>query len=207
MSIDPKSKNKNFNTKNIKTYLTEYSNELNSALKHVSESDLEKTRQLLLEIRRESGRVFTAGNGGSAAISEHLGCDWHKGVHLKSKPGLHVHSLVSNVALLTAVANDFGYQKSFSYQLELAQLRKVDVLLLISSSGNSDNIVNAAEYAKAQGCKIIGLTGFTGGKLKNLSDISLHVPFENYGLVEDAHQILMHVIAQFHDLEYSNMHG
>lgn len=206
MSLDPRSKNIIFNREHIKAYLQEYSIKLSEVLQLVSEDDLNKVRQLLLDVRQSGGRMFVAGNGGSAAIAEHLGCDWHKGVHLKSKPGLQIHSLVSNVALLTAVSNDFGYQNSFSYQLELAQLKKEDALVLISSSGNSDNIVNAAEYAKSQGCKIVGLTGFSGGKLKSHSDISLHIPFNNYGLVEDAHQILMHVIAQFHDLEYSHKH-
>lgn len=206
MSLDPRSKNIIFNREHIKAYLQEYSTKLNEVLQLVSEDDLNKVRQLLLDVRANGGRMFVAGNGGSAAIAEHLGCDWHKGVHLKSKPGLQIHSLVSNVALLTAVSNDFGYQNSFSYQLELAQLKKEDALILISSSGNSDNVVLAAEYAKSKGCKIVGLTGFSGGKLKSHSDISLHIPFNNYGLVEDAHQILMHVIAQFHDLEYSHKH-
>ncbi len=204
MAIDPRSKNKIFSSDSIKTYLNEYTEKLKSSLQLISDSDLDKARQLLIDVRHRGGKVFAAGNGGSAAIVEHLGCDWHKGVHIKSKPGLHVHSLVSNVALLTAVANDFGYNKTFSYQLELAQLNKNDIVVLISSSGNSDNIVEAANYAKSLGCKIIGLTGFSGGKLKELSDVSLHIPFDNYGLVEDAHQILMHVIAQFHDLEFSH---
>ncbi len=207
MSSDPRSKNKTFCKDGIKAYLDEYASKLNSCLQLISEVDLDKTRSLLLEVRKSQGRIFVAGNGGSAAIAEHLGCDWHKGVHIHSKPGLQIHSLVSNVALLTAVSNDFGYQKSFSYQLELSQLSKNDALVLISSSGNSDNIIEAAKYAKSLGCRIIGLTGFSGGQLKQLSDISLHVPYDNYGLVEDAHQILMHVIAQFHDLEYLNKHG
>jgi phosphoheptose isomerase len=89
----------------------------------------------------------------------------------------------------------------FSYQLELQDLTAQDLLVLVSSSGNSGNVVKAAEYAKSKGCPVIGLTGFSGGKLKSLAGISLHVAFDNYGIVEDAHQILMHNLAQFHDLE------
>ncbi len=206
MTQDPRSKNKIFNTQNIKIYYNEYVDKLKEALLLIDESSLDEVRKLLLLVREEGGRVFVAGNGGSAAIAEHLSCDWLKGVHLNAKPGLHINSLVSNTTLMTAVANDFGYQKSFSYQMELAQIKKGDIVLLISSSGNSENIIDAAEYAKSRGCKIIGFTGFSGGKLKALADISFHIPFDNYGLVEDAHQLIMHVIAQFHDLEYSKIH-
>jgi D-sedoheptulose 7-phosphate isomerase len=145
--------------------------------------------------------VFVAGNGGSAAISEHLSCDWQKGVHLEHMNGLKVQCLTSNTALLTAIANDYGYDQAFSYQLEFADVTKEDLVLLISSSGNSDNIIKAALFAKNKGCKVIGLTGFTGGKLKDLADVSLHIPFSNYGLVEDGHQVLMHVLAQYHDIQ------
>src|SRR5205807_2169508 len=107
--------------------------------------------QLLLKTRSAGARIFVAGNGGSAAISDHLCCDWQKGVHVADHAGLHVHSLVSSTGLLTAIANDFGYDKSFSFQLELAGLKPEDIVVLISSSGNSPNIVAAAELAKSRG--------------------------------------------------------
>jgi phosphoheptose isomerase len=109
--------------------------------------------------------------------------------------------LTSNTALLTAIANDFNYSQTFSFQLELANLTADDVVLLISSSGNSENVIQAAEFAKAKGVKVIGLTGFSGGKLKTTADISLHIDCDNYGVVEDCHQSIMHVLAQFHDLQ------
>ena len=142
----------------------------------------------MLKTRTEGGRIFAAGNGGSAAISEHLSCDWQKGVHVAGKACLKVHCLTSNTSLFTAIANDYGYDKSFAFQLELAELEKRDVVLLISSSGNSENVVQAMRFAKEKGCKVIGMSGFSGGKLKAESDISLHVPFDNYGLVEDGHR-------------------
>lgn len=101
-------------------------------------------QQLLVDIRKSGGRIFSAGNGGSAAISEHLGCDWHKGVHKMGCQGLQVHNLTANSSLLTAVANDFGFDRAFSYQLELAGLTSKDAVVLISSSGNSANVVEAA---------------------------------------------------------------
>lgn len=205
MTQDPRVKNKTFNKEHISLYLHDYAAQLSSSLQSISQENLEKARLLLIQVRNAKGRIFAAGNGGSGAISEHLGCDWHKGIHHKHLPGLKVHSLVSNSSLLTAVANDFGYDKSFSYQLEMAQLTPKDAVVLISSSGNSPNIIQAAEHAKSCGCPVLGLTGFSGGKLKQISDIAIHVPYDNYGLVEDAHQVVMHVLAQYHDFEFSNL--
>ena len=202
MQKDPRFLNRTFNQDSIRGYLSDYAVTLQDALGSVPQQALDAASQLLLKTRQIGGRVFAAGNGGSAAISEHLSCDWQKGVHLPGHNCLKVQCLTSNTSLLTAIANDFGYDKSFSFQLELADLRPEDILVLISSSGNSQNIINAATYAQSKKCKIIGLSGFSGGQLKTLADVSLHVPYENYGLVEDAHQVMMHVLAQYHDLMY-----
>jgi len=198
---DPRFKNKTFNHESIRHYLTDYSTQLSECLATVSQENLQAAASLMQKTRSTGGRVFVAGNGGSAAISEHLSCDWQKGVHLDGKKNLKVQCLTSNTSLLTAIANDYGYSESFSYQLELADLTPNDIVLLISSSGNSENISRAATLAKEKGCQIIGLTGFSGGKLKDLADVALHIPFSNYGLVEDAHQVLMHVLAQYHDIQ------
>ena len=198
---DPRFKNQTFNQESIRTYLVDYSAKLQECLNSVSQKSLEAAAEAMRTARQSGGRVFVAGNGGSAAISEHLSCDWQKGVQLDGMKSLKVNCLTSNTSLLTAIANDYGYAESFSYQLELAEPNPNDVLLLISSSGNSENIMKAASYAKTKGCKVIGFTGFSGGKLKDLADISLHIPFANYGLVEDGHQALMHVLAQFHDIK------
>ncbi len=135
-------------------------------------------------------RIFVGGNGGSAAISNHLCCDFMKG------GGLEVMSLSCNTPLITAIANDLGYERSISFQLERL-LNPGDIVLLISSSGNSPNIIEAAKVAKSRGAWIIGLTGFSGGKLKELADTSLHIPIDNYGIVEDCHQSIMHIISQY----------
>jgi D-sedoheptulose 7-phosphate isomerase len=201
MQKDPRFRNRTFNQESIRNYLSDYAVSLHDCLGSIPASSLDAASHLMVTTRQSGGRIFTAGNGGSAAISEHLSCDWQKGVHLPGQNSLKVQCLTSNTALLTAIANDFGYEKSFSYQLELADLKPEDVLVLISSSGNSENVVQAAAYAKQKGCKVIGLTGFSGGKLKAAADVSIHVPFENYGLVEDAHQVVMHVLAQYHDLQ------
>lgn len=199
---DPRFLNKTFSDSTAAGYLKDYADTLSKVLMHVDSKQLDAASQLLVKTRLNGGRIFAAGNGGSAAISEHLSCDWQKGVHVHGQNPLQVQCLTSNSALLTAIANDYGYDKSFAFQLELANLSANDCVLLISSSGNSKNIIEAAQYAQTKGSKVIGMSGFGGGKLKTMADISLFVPFENYGLVEDAHQVIMHVLAQFHDITF-----
>lgn len=151
--------------------------------------------KLLTQARIDGTPIFVAGNGGSASICEHMQCDWLKGVGAVTKNPLDVHSLVSNTALLTAIGNDYGYQHVFSSQLRLHGISNA-ITLLISSSGNSPNIIEAIKQAKELEHTVVGFSGFDGGKLKKKSDISIHVPIHNYGVVEDVHQMLMHSIAQ-----------
>jgi D-sedoheptulose 7-phosphate isomerase len=184
-----------FPARTWKGYVRQYTHDLQLALEQVPASVLDGAYAVIATAVREARRVFVAGNGGSAAISDHLCCDWTKGTHTDGHPPLRTHSLASNVALLTAIGNDFGYEHVFSRQVEMLGSAG-DVLILISSSGNSANIIAAADTAKAMGITTIGLTGFTGGALAARADFSLYVPYANYGLVEDCHQILMHTFAQ-----------
>jgi phosphoheptose isomerase len=193
--IDPRSRNALFTARSWKGYVRQYAHDLEAALEQVSEPALDGAWAAITTAVREQRRIFVAGNGGSAAIADHLCCDWTKGTHAAGLPPLRTHSLVSNVALLTAVANDFGYDDAFARQLEMLGAAG-DVILLISSSGNSPNILAAADRAKAMGITTIGMTGFSGGALASRVDFALHVPYANYGLVEDCHQILMHTFAQ-----------
>jgi phosphoheptose isomerase len=192
---DPRSRNTLFTARTWKGYVRQYAHDLVVALEQVSESALDGAYAAITAAVREERRIFVAGNGGSAAIADHLCCDWTKGTHAASLVPLRTHSLVSNVALLTAVANDFGYDDAFARQLEMLGAAG-DVILLISSSGNSPNVLAAAERAKTMGITTVGLTGFGGGALAKRADFALHVPYANYGLVEDCHQILMHTFAQ-----------
>ncbi|MGY3802552.1 D-sedoheptulose-7-phosphate isomerase [Pigmentibacter ruber] len=194
--IEPSTKNKIFDGNNITEYLSEYRAALNHALSLVSSEELDKTFQLLLDARENDRKIWVAGNGGSAAISDHLCCDFTKGTRFSARKSLKTSSLSSNVSLLTALANDFSYEEIFAQQLEMLATKN-DLVILISSSGNSPNVVKAAEWAKINSLTTISMTGFTGGKLANICDVNLHVPIENYGVVEDAHQVLMHTLAQF----------
>lgn len=140
--------------------------------------------------------VYACGNGGSAAISNHLVCDHSKGGQTDTDLRPKVVSLSTNIELITAIANDISYDDTFVYQLRtLAE--KGDVLITISASGDSENVVRAAAWAKKNGLKVIAFTGFAGGRTAKLAHVNLHVKGDNYGVVEDAHQSLMHILAQY----------
>lgn len=184
--------NEIFPAMNIGAYFTSYANAIKEASDSVDLNALEAAYDRILLSSRSGGTLYVAGNGGSAAISEHLMTDFMKGSRIK------VVSLVSNVSMLTALANDFSYAEVFANQLACLGACGRDCVLLISSSGNSPNVVQAAEFAKRVSMPVIGLTGFSGGKLRELSDVSIHVSAHNYGIIEDVHQSIMHTLAQWH---------
>ncbi len=187
---------------NINDFFKDYRNSLGQALDVISIEALKATYHVLKTVSEKKGFIFTAGNGGSAAIANHLCCDWTKGTYIENKVRLKTYSLCSNVELMTAISNDFGNDEVFSRQLKML-VEPNDALVLISSSGNSPNVIHAAKTAKDLKIPIIGFTGFSGGKLKDLADISIHVEANNYGTVEDAHQIIMQSIAQYFFLSSS----
>ncbi len=177
-------------------YLTAYSDMIALGWKSVSQTALRQACDVLLAAYQEGRQVFACGNGGSAAIADHLECDHLKGVHTGTDLSPRVRSLGANVALLTAIANDMSYEMVFAFPL--ARLcRPGDVLITVSSSGNSRNIVKAMECARSNKLTTIAMTGFDGGEARRMADISLHVDVANYGVVEDIHQGLMHVLAQY----------
>lgn len=144
----------------------------------------------------QGGTVWVAGNGGSAAIADHTVCDSSKGTHVHGTPPFRTISLASNVPMLTALANDISYDAVFSEQLKY-YLTDKDAVLVVSSSGNSPNVVNACQYAKAQGVPTVAFVGFKGGKLAEIADVVVHIAVENYGIVEDTHQSLIHMLTQY----------
>lgn len=197
---DPRHRNVFFYKEGIHRYLREYAGAMMSGLNKVPEEELIKAFNLLQQTALNGGRIFVGGNGGSAAISDHLVCDFVKGGYVKGCKPLKVHSLVGSTALCTAVANDFGYEHTFDFQLEAQEATQKDCVILISSSGNSKNISLAINYCFPKAISVIGLSGFSGGDLATRATARLHVPINNYGVVEDCHQALMHVLAQFYFL-------
>jgi len=140
--------------------------------------------------------VFSCGNGGSASIANHLVCDHVKGVRAKTNFTPRVASLSNNVELLTAIANDLAYEDIFSYQLQ-SQAQPGDVLIAISSSGRSPNIVKVLRWARENDIRTIAITGFDGGAARETAEIAIHADCGNYGVVEDLHQAIMHALAQY----------
>jgi D-sedoheptulose 7-phosphate isomerase len=177
-------------------YLEAYAEMIAAGWRSVDRAAVRRASEVLAHAYQDGRQVFACGNGGSAAIADHLENDHLKGIHHETDLSPKVRSLTANVSLLTAIANDFGYDEVFSFPLARLS-RQGDVLMTISSSGNSPNIIKAIECANAGGLSTIALTGFDGGKARRLAQVSLHVDIGNYGVVEDIHQGLMHVLAQF----------
>jgi phosphoheptose isomerase len=180
----------------IGSYFDAYVSELTRASASVSRGSLDHAHALLIDCLESDGRLFAAGNGGSAGIANHLVCDYGKGIRADTGLRPRVQSLSSGPEILTAIGNDIGYPETFSSQLE-AFARPGDLLMTISSSGDSENIVRAIQWAKANGMRTIAFTGFDGGRSAKLADVSLHVRSENYGIIEDVHQSLIHALAQY----------
>jgi phosphoheptose isomerase len=177
-------------------FLAAYRDALFEALQSIDSEAFDRASGLLGDAIGSGQTVFACGNGGSAAISNHLLCDFIKGLQTDTSLQPRVISLAAHLELMTAIANDIAYDEVFAYQLRTLA-RPGDVLMAISASGNSENIVRALRVAREQGLRSIALTGFDGGRSAGLADINVHVRAGNYGIIEDAHQALMHALAQF----------
>ncbi|MBM4158757.1 MAG: SIS domain-containing protein [Ignavibacteria bacterium] len=147
----------------------------------------------ILRVYKNDNQIFIIGNGGSAAKASHLAQDLSKGTipDINKEKRIRALSLTDNVPFITAVANDENYENIFYIQLKTFAKRG-DCLISISGSGNSPNVIKAAEYAISKGIKTIGITGFDGGKLKKLCDISVHVPLNEMAMVESVHSVILH---------------
>jgi len=180
----------------IASYFPAYMEEMERAAKSVEPAALDRAAAILVETYSHNHIVFSCGNGGSAAIANHMQCDHLKGVRTATDIAPRVVSLSTNIELLTAIANDIGYEDIFAYQLQ-SQSTEGDVLIAISSSGRSANIVRALAWARDHGLRTIALTGFDGGDARLLADVSIHVDGANYGIIEDIHEAIMHALAQY----------
>lgn len=188
----------------MKIFLESYTTSLKSLLDSVEYDNIIKIIASLEKTLEDKSRIYIMGNGGSAATASHMVNDLGVGLRRRNIKNFDVISLADNVAVTTAIANDIGYENIFYMQLE-GLLQPEDLIIAISCSGNSPNIVKAVKYAKKMGSTIIGITGFDGGELKSLSDISFHIdaPKGEYGLVEDMHMILDHIIYSYYIHESS----
>jgi len=182
----------------MKEFTQKYINNLTNILNNLDLKSIEQIKDALESTIEHNSKVYILGNGGSAATASHMANDLTVGLKLRDIRNFDVESLSDNSSVCTAIANDIGYENIFYAQIK-NKIKKNDVLIAISCSGNSANILKAVTYAKEQGTTIVGLTGFEGGKLKELSDINFHIATAKgeYGLVEDAHMILDHIIYSY----------
>lgn len=178
-------------TKNISEYLAK---EID-VIQHLDPDELSAAMEAIEAAWRRNGTIYTMGNGGSAASASHMVCDFNKGVSAKTGKKFRLECLCDNIASVMAIANDIGYEDVFSYQLE-GRLEPDDLLIAISGSGNSPNIIKAVKYAQSLGVKVIGMTGYHGGKLKELADCSMHVPVDDMQITEDLHMVFNHMMMQ-----------
>ncbi len=177
-------------------YFAGYRQAMAEAWETVDPAAFERGAAMIGEAIRGRRVIYACGNGGSAAISGHLMCDFLKGIQTNTALRPRVVSLASHLELITAIANDINYAEVFAFQLK-TMAEPGDVLITISSSGNSENIVRAIDWSRQNGVGTIAMTGFAGGRSSKLAEINLHVEAENYGIVEDIHQSMMHAFAQY----------
>ena len=179
-------------------YVQKYLDEARGTLHNLSPSEIARSIEILTRARAEGRRIFVMGNGGSAAMASHFACDLGKGTVQQGKPRFKIISLNDNVPLLTAYANDFGYETVFAEPL--ASLAEPgDVAMAISSSGNSTNVLRAMDVARERGLTTIGIAGFDGGQLKGKVDVCVTVPAnpqhpDSMQIVEDGQWMVLHAI-------------
>ena len=184
----------------MEKYLKNFFAEFNDEMNKVSWQEIAKAIKILNVTYEAGGRVYIVGNGGSSSIASHWANDLNKTVlgHKADKKSQRFQAicLTDNVPVLTAWANDVGYAHVFSEQLKNF-IHHTDTLIIISSSGNSENVVNAAKLAQEHNVPVIGLVGFTGGKVGDLADAKIHVASNKYLIIEPIHDAITHIITGY----------
>ena len=186
-------------------HIEKYINQTINFYKNIDLKKIEKIEKVILNKIKHNKQIFICGNGGSSSIANHFLCDFNKGIKNSSNYKLlpKVISLSDNMEMITAISNDIDYKKIFSLQLENYGKRG-DLLVTMSCSGNSPNIIEVIKYAKKSMITTISLTGFASTKIRNLSDINFDIGLKNYGISEDIFQSLMHMISQNIRYKYSS---
>lgn len=186
-----------FFTEDPAVFANSYLNYLAEVLKGIDVEEIGRFVATLLDARERAATVFFIGNGGSSATASHFANDLSIGTNSYDKP-FRVISLTDNQAIISAIGNDFGYQDIFVRQLRVLG-KKGDVVVGISASGNSPNLLAAFEYAKSAEIKTVAITAFDGGKMKAVADEGIHVPTapKEYGPAEDAHMVLDHLVGAY----------
>lgn len=176
-------------------YFGQYSKNLTDVLQALDKTKIQHLFDLINSARTEGRQIFVLGNGGSAATADHWVCDFAKGASVVEEKRIRMFALSDNIGILTAYGNDVSFQSVFTEQLKNL-LNAGDLVISMSVSGSSPNLLSAHEYAKKVGATCIGIIGDYNGKLEDCSDMVLVVPSKNYGIVEDVHLILGHIMSQ-----------
>ena len=177
-------------------FFADYANRLQAALASSEWSGVAKLATDIYACLLEKKQVFICGNGGSAGNAIHLANDFLYGIAKKTGGGLRVNALSANPAVLTCLANDIGYDHIYSEQLSVLA-NPGDILIALSGSGNSPNIISAIMQAKSMGVKSFAVLGFTGGRCKELADVSIHFPVDDMQISEDLQLVVGHMLMQW----------
>lgn len=185
------------------SFTQEYREKLIDTINGIDLAKVDQAIEWLKEARAADRHIFVCGNGGSASTASHFACDIVKGASYQRDARFRIMALTDNLPVLTAYSNDVGYDVVFVEQLKNFA-GAGDVVIAISGSGNSPNVVRAVEYANQMGCKTIALTGRDGGKLGPMAKLNIQVSVPHMGRIEDAHMIVCHMIGyHFMDTEYA----
>lgn len=180
----------------MEAYIEAHLDRVRSAVDALPRDRLTLLGQTLLRAYRNEKQVFTIGNGGSSSTASHMAADLAKNTIGPNMRRFRISSLNDNAAIVTALANDLGYENVFAEQL-MSLIRAGDVLIVVSASGNSPNVINAIRYARSQSAHVAGLLGFDGGIAATLVDNPIVVPSDDYGVVEDIHLIINHMLVDY----------
>ncbi len=178
---------------NFENNCEEYINKVLNTLHELDYVSISNVINLLIDTLESEGTIYIFGNGGSASTASHMQNDFNRGLSEVTNKKFKFSCLSDNVSTITAIANDYSYDEIYSRQLE-GRLKKHDIVIAISCSGNSKSIIKAVEYAKGQGITVIGITGFDGGQLKNMSDYNLHADVNDMQISEDIHLVFNHLM-------------
>lgn len=171
-------------------------------IKALNISNIEKVIEILDDALKNNKKIYIFGNGGSGSTASHFVCDFNKAIFKNIDKKFDFQCLNDNMAIVSAISNDIDYSEIFKYQLK-NKLKKEDIVIALSGSGNSKNIIKACEYAKEIGAKIIGFTGYNGGILKQISDVSIDTNINDMQITEDIHLMIEHLIIR----TFYNMYG
>lgn len=188
----------------FKNAINEYYTREIKVMQNLSLDEINDAMNAIYETYLNEGTIYICGNGGSASTASHFQNDFNKGISEYVDKKFRFYCLNDNTATMMAIANDIGYEEIFRFQLR-NKITDKDIFIGISGSGNSKNVLNAAEYAKENGAKIIGITGYTGGKLKDISDFKMHVDECDMQIDEDIHMTFDHMMMKiFYNLLVCN---